>query len=230
MSDKIMEAGSSVSVDRCIIEKNITIPGLNLLITLEEQHEPCSSLNIALAIADATGFLERKPEQGRVLVFSLENARKKTEQMLIQYNAGIGDITGVYAYQKGTFGNRIEEGLDVFLQDNPRTKMIIVDSLEKVVEGETGQMKYGFAYNKLCALKEVAGKHGVTLLVSTHTGDMENSGNFADVADTVLEVIKNSSQSGEEYTLCISGKNISRTKAAVGFDTGRYRWNRATAR
>lgn len=118
----------------------------------------------------------------------------------------------------------------MFLQDNPRTKMIIVDSLEKIVEGETGQMKYGFAYNKLCALKEVAGKHGVTLLVSTHIGDMENSGNFVDVADTVLEVIKNSSQSGEEYTLCISGKNISRTKVAVGFDTGRCRWNRATAR
>ena len=83
MSDKIMEAGSSVSVDRCIIEKNITIPGLNLLITLEEQHEPCSALNIALAIAEATGFLERIPVHGRTLVFSLENARKKTEQMLI---------------------------------------------------------------------------------------------------------------------------------------------------
>lgn len=228
MSDKMTEAGSSVSVNRCIMESSITIPGLNLLIIPKEQHEPCSALNIALAIAEATGFLERKPEHGRTLVFSLENAKKKTEQMLVQYNAMIGDITGVYAYQKGTFGNKIEEGLDVFLRDNPQLKFIVIDSIEKIVEGETGQMKYDVAYNKLCALKEVASKHGATLLVSTYIGDPENIDKFADVADTVLKVIKNSSQNGKEYTLCISGKNISRTKVSVGFDAGRCVWNRVT--
>ena len=83
MSDKMTEARRSVSVNRCIMESSITIPGLNLLITPKEQHGPCSALNIALAIAEATGFLERIPEHGRTLAFSLENARKKTEQMLI---------------------------------------------------------------------------------------------------------------------------------------------------
>ena len=91
-------------------------------------------------------------------------------------------------------------------------------------------MKYDVAYNKLCALKEVASKHGVTLLVATYIGDPENIDKFADVADTVLKVIENSSQNGEEYTLCISGKNISRTKVSVGFDAGRCRWNWVTAR
>ena len=225
MPDIGMETEHITDGNRFFVYGIIT-QGLNLLVVPKGQQEFCLALSIAISIADVKG----KTRHGRALVFSLEDTKKKAGQMLAQYGAMPGDITIIYAYQKGTFGNRIEEGLDVFLQDNPRTKMIIVDSLEKVVEGETGQMKYGFAYNKLCALKEVAGKHGVTLLVSTHTGDMENSGNFADVADTVLEVIKNSSQSGEEYTLCISGKNISRTKAAVGFDTGRCRWNRATAR
>ena len=225
MPDIGMETEHITDGNRFFVYGIIT-QGLNLLVVPKGQQEFCLALSIAISIADVKG----KTRHGRALVFSLEDTKKKAGQMLAQYGAMPGDITIIYAYQKGTFGNRIEEGLDVFLQDNPRTKMIIVDSLEKIVEGETGQMKYGFAYNKLCALKEVAGKHGVTLLVSTHTGDMENSGNFADVADTVLEVIKNSSQSGEEYTLCISGKNISRTKAAVGFDTGRCRWNRATAR
>ena len=132
MSNRMTKTGSSANRNRCIMERSITIPGLNLLITPKEQHGPCSAPNIALAIADATGFLERKPEHGRVLVFSLENTRKKTEQMLIQYNAGIGDITGLYTYKKGIFGNRIQEGLNMFLQDNTRTKMIVVDSLEKI--------------------------------------------------------------------------------------------------
>ena len=230
MSDNIMETGSSADRNRCIIEKIITIPGLNLLITPDKQYESCSVLSISLSIADVTGFLDKESGHGRVLVFSLEDTKKRAEHMLDQYSAMLGNITVIYAYQPGTFGNKIEEGLDVFLKDNPQLKFIVIDSIEKIVEGETDQMKYDFAYNKLCALKEVASKHGVTLLVSTYIGDPENIDKFADVADTVLKVIENSSQNGEEYTLCISGKNISRTKVSVGFDAGRCRWNWVTAR
>lgn len=101
MSDNIMETGSSVSGNRCSIEEIVAIPGLNLLITPDRQYELCSVLSISLSIADVTGFLGKEPGHGRVLVFSLEDTRKKAEQMLARYNAVIGDITGVYAYQKG---------------------------------------------------------------------------------------------------------------------------------
>ena len=173
MSDRIMEAGSSVGGNRCSVEEIIAIPGLNLIIAPDRQHGSCSALNLSLTIAGATGFLERKPEHGRVMVFSLENAREKTEQMLAQYDIMIGDITVVYAYMKGTFGNRIEEGLDVFLQDNPRTKIIIIDSLEKIIKAEFGRMEYAHAYRKLCAIKNVANRYGVSLLIGIHEGDPE---------------------------------------------------------
>lgn len=226
MSDKMTEARRSVSVNRCIMESSITIPGLNLLITLEEQHEPCSSLNIALAIADATGFLERKPEQGRVLVFSLENARKKTEQMLIQYNSGIVDIIGVYAYKKGIFGNRIEEGLDVFLQDNPRIKMVVIDSLEKIVEAELGRMEYVYAYRKLDAIKNVADRHGATLFVGIHDGNPEDTGMLADIADTVLKIItEGGNQDGHKYTLHVNRKDTHGNRITAEFDAGNCTWN-----
>ena len=230
MSDKIMEEGNSADGNKCIIEKIITISGLNLLITPDKQYEPCSVLSISLSIADVTGFLDKESGHGRVLVFSLEDTKKRAEHMLDQYSAMLGDITVIYAYQPGTFGNKIEEGLDVFLKDNPQLKFIIIDSIEKIVEGEIGQMKYDFAYNKLCTLKEVASKHGVTLLVATYTGDPEDSDKLANVADTVLEVIKSGSQSGEEYTFFISGKNICETKVVLGFDADRYRWNQVTAK
>jgi len=223
-----METGSSVGGNRCSVEEIVAIPGLNLIIAPDRQYESCSALNLSLAIAGATGFLERKPGHGRTLVFSLENAKKKTEQMLAQYNAMLGDITVVYAHRKGIFGNKIEDGLDVFLRDNPQLKCIVIDSIEKIVEGEVGKIKYDFAYNKLCALKEVASKHGATLLVATYTGGSEDSDKFTDVADTVLEVIKSSSQGGEGHTLFISGKNRCETKVTVGFDSGRYRWNQIT--
>ncbi len=225
MSDNNMKAGNSVSGNRCSIEEIVAIPGLNLIITPDRQHVSCSALNISLAIADATGLSERKPGHDRVLVFSLENARKKTEQMLIQYNATIGDITGVYAYQKGTFGNKIEEGLDVFLQDNPRTKMIIVDSLEKIIEAEFGRMEYAYAYKKLCEIKNVADKHGVSLIVGIHDGDPKCIGMLADIADTVLKLVtKDENQNNHKYTFHVTRRDVPEKEIITEFDADNCTW------
>ena len=144
---------NSIDVNGSVIDNGIITQGLNLLIVPEGQQELCLTLSIALSVDDVT----RNTKNDRILVFSLENARNKAEQSLGKYNVMVSDITLIYAYQKGVFGNRIDEGLDVFLQDNPRTKMIVVDSLEKIVEAEFDQMEYAYAYRKLDAIKNVAG-------------------------------------------------------------------------
>ena len=220
------ETGRSVSENRSIMERSITIPGLNLLITPDKQYGSCSTLNIALAIADATKFLERKPEHGRILVFSLEDTKKKTEQMLTQYGAMPGDIIIIYAYQKGTFGNRIEEGLDVFLQDNPRIKMVVIDSMEKIVEAELGRMEYAYAYKKLCKIKNVADRYGATLLAGIHDGNPEDTGMLAGIADTVLKITTESEkQDNHKYTLHVNRKDMPGKEITAEFDAGNCTWN-----
>lgn len=225
MSNKMTETGRSVSENRSIMERSITIPGLNLLIIPKEQHEPCSSLNIAFAIADATGFLEGKPEHGRVLVFSLEDTKKRAEHMLAQYGAMPGDITVIYAYQKGTFGNRIEKGLDVFLQDNPRIKMVVIDSLEKIVEAELGRMEYAYAYRKLDVIKNVAYRHGATLLAGIHDGNPEDTGMLVGIADTVLKITTESEKQDDyKYTLHVNRKDMPGKEITAEFDTNNCTW------
>ncbi len=217
MSDRIMEAGSSIGGNRCSAEEIVAIPGLNLIIAPDRQHGSCSALNISLAVADVAGFLGKKAEHSRVLVFSLGNARKTAEQMITQYNAMLGDLTVIYAYQKGTFGNRIEEGLDVFLKDNPYTKMIIIDSLEEVIETEVGRMEYDSAYRKLCAIKNIADKHDVAILVGTHIGVPKGS-RLTDVVDMVLDINKSRIQNGKECILHVTGKNIAKKEIAITFE------------
>lgn len=217
MSDRIMEAGSSIGGNRCSAEEIVAIPGLNLIIAPDRQHGSCSALNVSLAVADVAGFLGKKAEHSRVLVFSLGNARKTAEQMITQYNAMLGDLTVIYAYQKGTFGNRIEEGLDVFLKDNPHTKMIIIDSLEEVIETEVGRMEYDSAYRKLCAIKNIADKHDVAILVGTHIGVPKGS-RLTDVVDMVLDINKSRIQNGKECILHVTGKNIAKKEIAITFE------------
>ncbi len=203
-----------------------TIPGLNLLITPKEQHGPCSVLSISLSVAGVTGFFGKKPGNGRVLVFLLEDTKKMAEHMPGQYSAMPGDITVIYAYQPGTFGNRIEEGLDVFLQDNPRVKMVVIDSLEKIVEAELGRMEYAYAYRKLDVIKNVADRHGATLFVGIHDGNPEDTCMLAGITDTVLKIItEGGNQDGHKYTLHVNRKDTHGNRITAEFDAGNCTWN-----
>lgn len=218
MSDNIMKTG-------CSVEKIVAMPGLNLIIISRKQHESCSALSISLFIADVAGFLKRESVHGRTLVFSLENAKKKVEQMLAQYNAMLGDITVVYAHRKGTFGNKIEDGLDVFLQDNPRIKMIVVDSLEKIIEAEFGQMEYAYAYRKLDAIKNVANRHGVSLLVGIHDGNPEGISMLTGIADTILKIVtKDGNQNNHKYTFHVTQMDVPEKEIITEFDAYNCTW------
>ena len=221
MSDMSMETENIIDVKGAVIDSGIITQGLNLLIVPEGQQELCLAFSIALSIAGVT----RKTRYGRALVFSLENARKKAEQMLARYNVVIGDITVVYAYQKGTFGSRIEEGLDVFLQDNPRTKIIVVDSLEKIVEAEFGRMEYSYAHRKLDAIKNVANRHGVSLLVGIHDGNPEGIGMLTGIADTILKIVtKDENQNNHKYTFHVTRRDVPEKEIITEFDADNCTW------
>lgn len=221
MSDMSFETENSIDVNGSVIDSGIITQGLNLLIIPEGKQELCLALSIALSIADVKG----KTGHGRVLVFSLENARKKTEQMLVQYNTTIGNITGVYAYQKGTFGNKIEEGLDVFLQDNSKIEVVVIDSLEKIIEAGFGRMEYSYAHRKLREIKDVADRHGASLIVGIHDGNPEGIGMLTEIADTVLKIVtKDENQNNHKYTFHVTRRDVPEKEIISEFDADNCTW------
>lgn len=221
MSDMSFETENSIDVNGSVIDSGIITQGLNLLIIPEEQQELCLAFSIVLSIADVT----RKTRYGRALVFSLENARKKAEQMISKYNAMLGDLTVIHAYQKGTFGNRIEEGLDVFLQDNSKIEVVVIDSLEKIIEAELGRMEYSYAHRKLCEIKDVADRHGASLIVGIHDGNPEGIGMLTEIADTVLKIVtKDENQNNHKYTFHVTRRDIPEKEIITEFDADNCTW------
>ena len=218
MSDMSIETENIIDVKGAVIDSGIITQGLNLLIVPEGQQELCLAFSIALSIADVT----RKTRYGRALVFSLENARKKAEQMITKYNAMLGDLTVIHAYQKETFGNRIEEGLDVFLQDNSKIEVVVIDSLEKIIEAEFGRMEYSYAHRKLCGIKDVADRHGASLLVGIHEGDPEEISMLAGIADTVLKI---ENQNNHKYALHVTQRKVPEKEIIAEFDADNCTWN-----
>ena len=209
---RIMKMGNRANEH--IVDGIITL-GLNLLVAPKEEASSFS-LHLVLCTAGGREFLGRKTSQSRVFYFSLENGRDETRQKIADIMDGNTDpvnITVVYILD--AFGDNIEDGMDIYLHDNRKTKLIVIDSLEKTLENDAGQVEYNYAFEKLCDLKKIALKNGVAVLVVAHEWNPKDSDRLADIADTRLEIVK----SGEEYTLFIS-----ETKVDVEVDAGR--WNR----
>ena len=203
-----------------IVDRIIT-SGLNLLVVPNEEEGFCFAFSIAICVAYGTKLGDRETRQGNVLYFALKDGIGERTRQKIADIAGsdenLGKVTVIYKYEPGSFGDRIEEGLDVFLHDNPQITMIVIDSLEKIVESETGRVQYDSAYRKLCAIKNVADKHDVAILVGTHIGVRKGS-RLTDVVDMVLDINKSRIQNGKECILHVTGKNIAKKEIAITFE------------
>ena len=72
----------------------------------------------------------------------------------------------VYAKQ---LGNGLDEQLERFVQEHPDTKLIIIDTLQKIRELGGEAYSYADDYQIVGRLKQFADKQGVCLLVVHHT-------------------------------------------------------------
>lgn len=220
MSDMSMETEHITDGNRFIVDGIIT-KGLNLLVAPKEKGSSFA-LGLALCVAGGRGFLDRKTRQGRVFYFALENCRDKMRHKIANIMNGDADPANItFVYIVEAFGDNLEDGMDIYLQDNPKIKLIVIDSLEKMLEKETGRVGYDSVYGKLCAIKKIAHKYNVAILIETYTRLPENS-RLASVADTVLDINKSGRQN--EYTLHVAGKNIPQKEIAITFETERYSW------
>lgn len=89
-----------------------------------------------------------------------------------------------FATQSRTLCGGLSDQLDLFMQEHPNTKLIIVDTLQKI--RELGGDKYNYAsdYEIVAKLKAFSDKHNVCLLVVHHTRKMESEDSFDMISGT----------------------------------------------
>ncbi len=71
----------------------------------------------------------------------------------------------------GLIGNGLEEEIINFLEDFPKTKLVIIDTLQKVRDskGSTGKTgMYGNDYDDISAIKRIADEHDISIITELH--------------------------------------------------------------
>lgn len=225
--------------DIFIIEGIVT-KGLDILAFQKKYGKPCIALDMALCVAGNEDFMGRKTNHCKVLYFALDDDTDGMEQKIagiMDSSAASGNITVVN--DASSFGNILEDGLDVFLGSNPDIKFVVIDPLEKILENRaSGQMGYVQDYGRLSVLKKIVNQHDAALLAVTYTSGINGisgllDGTFMETeisgdADTVMSVFKNENQHGQEYTLFVIGRDMPETELPLSFDPVKCRWDYVT--
>ena len=122
--------------------------------------------------------------QGSVLYLALEDEYSRLQSRLNQM-FGVETVDGLYlAVQSKTIGEGLGEQLSEFVQMHPDTRLIIVDTLQKVRENGNESYSYSADYENITALKRFSDTHNLTILVVHHTRKMESSDSFDMISGT----------------------------------------------
>ena len=122
--------------------------------------------------------------KGEVLYLALEDDYSRLQSRLSQM-FGVEAVDGMhFATQAKTLADGLTDQMDEFVKEHPDTRLIIVDTLQKVREIGNDSYSYAMDYQNITALKAFSDTHNVAILVVHHTRKMEASDSFDMISGT----------------------------------------------
>ena len=129
----------------------------------------------------------------------------------------------------GLIGNGLEEEIINFLEDFPKTKLVIIDTLQKVRDskgsaGKTGM--YGNDYDDISSIKRIADGFNIAILLVHHLRKLQDSDDpFNDVSGSTgiigaadTNFILRRKRSGNAATLLVSGRDVEYQELTLQFN------------
>ena len=122
--------------------------------------------------------------QGAVLYLALEDDHRRLQDRLFRmFGTESADnlYFSIYAKQLGA---GLEEQLKWFVQEHPDTRLIIIDTLQKVRESGGDTYSYASDYEVIAKLKAFADEHSICLLLVHHTRKQQAEDKFDMISGT----------------------------------------------
>lgn len=122
--------------------------------------------------------------QGAVLYLALEDDHRRLQDRLFRmFGTESADnlYFSIYAKQLGA---GLEEQLKWFVQEHPDTRLIIIDTLQKVREPGGDTYSYASDYEVIAKLKAFADEQGICLLLVHHTRKQQAEDKFDMISGT----------------------------------------------
>jgi RecA-family ATPase len=122
--------------------------------------------------------------QGTALYLALEDQLDRIQRRMFQMY-DVNDSPNLrFATAAGKAGSGLDEQLDNFIREYPDTRLIIIDTLQKIREIGGEAYSYASDYEIVGRLKQLADKHGVCILTVHHTRKQQAGDTFEMISGT----------------------------------------------
>ena len=121
---------------------------------------------------------------GTVLYLALEDDFQRIQsRMFMMY--GVNDTDRLhFATAAGKIGNGLDEQLENFVREHPDTRLIIIDTMQKIREIGGEAYSYASDYEIIGKLKQFADKHCICVLTVHHTRKQPAGDSFEMISGT----------------------------------------------
>lgn len=174
-----------------------------------------------------------KVNGGAVLYLALEDDFSRIQKRLSTMFGDEDNENFHFATRSKNLTEGLEEQLCNFLVQHPDTKLIIIDTLQKVREKGGEKFSYSSDYDIASALKEFADMHNICVLVVHHTRKQQSEDSFDDVSGTngLLGAVDGAfimvkpKRVQNSANIDIAGRDVQNMRLKVSFDGEKCLWN-----
>ena len=211
---------------------DLLYPGVYLFVGAPKLGKSFLMAQLAYHVSKGIPLWNYTVHQGMVLYLALEDTYPRLQRRLSR----MFDVSGTeklhFAITSSGIDSGLDKGLEGFVQQYPDTKLIIIDTLQKV--RETGGVEYSYAndYQIMSKLKEIADRYGICLLLVHHTRKQRSDDSYDTVSGTNglfgaadgAFLLQKEKRTANTATLEISGRDQQDQKLHLVRNTEKLYW------
>jgi len=171
-------------------------------------------------------------KKGTVLYLALEDTEKRLQERLFRMFGTDSAENLHFTIWAKQLGSGLDEQLQRFVKEHPDTKLIIIDTLQKVREAGGDKFSYANDYEIVGKLKQFADKNHICLLLVHHTRKQQAEDKFDMISGTNgllgaadgAFLLQKEKRTSDVATLDVSGRDQQDQRLHLRRDADRLVW------
>ena len=205
--------------------------GLHILAGAPKVGKSWLALWLCLCVSKGEPVWEFSTTQGPVLYLCLEDSYARIQSRLFQLTED-APPTLHFANLSDSIGSGLEEQIREFLSVHPQTKLVVIDTLQKVRRSAPDANPYASDYRDLSALKMLADQNHIAILLIHHLRKMSDDDPLNMISGTTgisgatdsSFVLKPDKRGSDCPTLYCTGRDIEYRELALEFQKSTHTW------
>ncbi|MEA4896228.1 MAG: helicase RepA family protein [Oscillospiraceae bacterium] len=139
---------------------------------------------LAYHISTGQAIWNYEVHKGTVLYLALEDDYQRLQERMFRMFGVDGTDNLYFAVYAKQLGNGLDEQLEKFIREHTDTKLIVIDTLQKIREISGEAYSYANDYDSIGQMKIFADRHGICLLIVHHTRKQPAGDKFEMISGT----------------------------------------------